>query len=49
MQVHMDIHKYAKVYKVDIPGFTKVYHSVNRGRLNPVAPPCVRTQFKVVV
>ena len=25
MQVDMDLHKYAKVYKVDIPGYTQIY------------------------
>ena len=28
MQVHMDIHKLVKVYKVDIPGYTKIYSGI---------------------
>ena len=34
MQVHVDIHKFVKVYKVDIPGYTKIYLGmyVNKGR-----------------
>ena len=34
IQVHMDIHKFVKVYKLDIPVYTKIYSGiyVNRGR-----------------
>ena len=34
MQVHMDIHKFVKAYKVDIPRYTKIYSCiyVNKGR-----------------
>ena len=34
MQLHMNIHKFVKVYKVDIPGYTKIYSGiyVKRGR-----------------
>ena len=28
MQVHMNIHKLVKVYKVDIPGYTKIYSGI---------------------
>ena len=28
MQVHMEIHKLVKVYKVDIPGYTKIYSGI---------------------
>ena len=34
IQVQMDIHKFVKAYKVDIPGYTKIYSGiyVNKGR-----------------
>ena len=34
MQVHMNIHKFVKAYKVDIPGYTQIYSGifVNGGR-----------------
>ena len=36
MQVHMKIHELVKVYKVDIPGYTKIYSGIyvlfNRGK-----------------
>ena len=28
MQVHMDIHKYAKVYEIDIPWYTQIYSGI---------------------
>ena len=31
MQVHAGIHKYTKVYKVDIPGYTRVYMGMRPG------------------
>ena len=36
MQVHMKIHKFVKVYKVDIPGYTKIYSGiyVNRAKMS---------------
>ena len=30
MQVHIDIHKFAKVNEVDIPGYTLVYPDILR-------------------
>ena len=34
MQLHMEIHKLVKVYKANIPGYTKIYSGiyVNRSR-----------------
>ena len=28
MQLHMNVHKFVKVYKVDIPGYTKSYSGI---------------------